>query len=69
VLVAGGVIRRALAAIGDDFVARRKSAILIVPSTLAPSENNWLLNPHQQDFAKIEVQAVKPFEYDERLFG
>jgi RES domain-containing protein len=58
-----------LTTIGDDFVAKRKSAILIVPSALAPSENNWLLNPLHPDFAKIEVQPVEPFEYDERLFA
>jgi RES domain-containing protein len=58
-----------LAAIGDDFVARRKAGILIVPSALAPSENNWLLNPLHPDFTRIEVQPIEPFEYDERLCG
>ena len=58
-----------LAAIGDDFVGGREAAILIVPSALAPTESNWLLNPHHPDFAKIEVQPVESFEYDERLFA
>jgi RES domain-containing protein len=58
-----------LAAIGDDFVAGRKAAILIVPSALAPPENNWLLNPYHPEFAKIEVQPVEAFEHDERLFA
>ena len=58
-----------LAAIGDDFAAERKAAILIVPSALAPTESNWLLNPLHPEFAKIEVQPVEPFEYDERLFA
>src|SRR5271170_332926 len=59
----------ALAAIGDDFVVKCKAAILIVPSALAPAESNWLLNPLHPEFARIEIQPVEPFEYDERLFA
>lgn len=58
-----------LATIGDDFAAQRKAAILIVPSALAPSESNWLLNPLHPEFGKIEIQSVESFEYDERLFA
>ena len=39
-----------LAAIGDRFAPRRRDAILIVPSALAPDEANWLLNPDHLDF-------------------
>ena len=49
--------------------AQRKAAILIVPSALAPSESNWLLNPLHPEFGRIEIQSVESFEYDERLFA
>jgi RES domain-containing protein len=44
---------RELAAIGDRFARRRRDAILIVPSALAPDEANWLLNPDHSDFTRI----------------
>ena len=57
-----------LAAIGDAFAASRKKAILIVPSVLAPSESNWLINPRHPDFGDIRVQPPEPFHYDARFF-
>lgn len=56
-----------LAVIGDRFVRRHKAAVLVVPSALAPVENNWLLNPNHLDFAKIRVFPAADFEYDSRL--
>lgn len=57
-----------LAAIGDAFVADQKAAILIVPSVLAPSETNWLINPRHPEFGDIRVHLPEPFHYDARLF-
>jgi RES domain-containing protein len=57
-----------LAAIGDEFVASRNAAILIVPSALAPAESNWLLNPGHAEFARIDFPPLEPFSYDQRLF-
>jgi RES domain-containing protein len=59
----------ALAAIGDSFAAQRKSALLVLPSALAPSESNWLINPLHREFAKIKVRPPGPFEYDARFFA
>jgi len=58
-----------LAAIGDDFVRRSKSAILTIPSALASTELNWIINPLHPDFSKIRVHPAEPFEYDPRFFG
>jgi len=58
----------ALATIGDAFAKARKTAILIVPSALAPSESNWLINPLHPDVAKIRVHSPEPFRYDARFF-
>lgn len=57
-----------LAAIGDQFVRDARAAILIVPSALAPSESNWLINPAHADAAKIRINPAEPFEYDRRFF-
>jgi RES domain-containing protein len=54
--------------IGDQFVRSGRSAILIVPSVLAPSESNWLINPAHSEFARIQVNAPEPFHYDGRFF-
>lgn len=57
-----------LAAIGDAFVQTGSAAILIVPSALAATESNWLINPLHADFSKVRVRATQAFRYDTRLF-
>ncbi len=47
-----------LAAVGDSFATGRKSAILIVPSVLAPSESNWLINPNHPELRLLDGQPV-----------
>jgi len=58
-----------LAGVGDSFVVDRKAAVLIVPSVLAPSESNWLINPEHPEFARIRVHLPKKFHYDARFFA
>jgi RES domain-containing protein len=58
-----------LARIGDEFPAEAKHCVLIVPSALAPHEDNWLLNPHHRDFRRVVVHAVEPLSYDPRMFA
>ena len=58
----------ALARIGDGFVRDRRSAILVVPSALAPTEVNWLLNPRHPHFSRIRVHSPEAFRYDARFF-
>jgi RES domain-containing protein len=58
-----------LARIGDEFVAEAKHCVLVVPSALAPHENNWLLNPQHRDFRRVVVQGVEPLSYDPRMFA
>lgn len=59
----------ALAAIGDSFAAERKSAVLVLPSALVPSESIWLINPLHTEFPKIQVHPAEPFRYDARFFA
>lgn len=58
-----------LAQIGDEFVAEAKHCVLVVPSALAPHENNWLLNPKHRDFRKVVVHGAEPLSYDPRMFA
>ncbi len=57
-----------LARIGDRFASNARAAILIVPSALAPTESNWLINPRHPQFSKIRLGSVEPFDYDRRFF-
>jgi RES domain-containing protein len=56
-----------LALIGDKFIRDAEAAVLIVPSAVAPTESNWLLNPHHPDFRKIKLERTESFHYDPRL--
>jgi RES domain-containing protein len=58
-----------LTVIGDEFVRRGRAAILIVPSALAPTEFNWLINPLHPEFSKLKVKPIERFSYDARFFG
>ena len=57
----------ALGRFGDEFVCRRRAAVLILPSAISPTECNWLINPLHPDFPKIRVHAAEPFRYDVRI--
>ena len=58
-----------LAQIGDEFVKTGKACILSVPSVLATTEVNWLLNPAHPDFSRIVIEEPEPVSYDSRMFG
>lgn len=54
---------------GDAWIRSAASALLIVPSVLAPSEHNLLINPDHPDAAAVRRVVVRPFRFDERLFS
>jgi len=43
--------------------------MLLVPSVLAPNENNCLINPEHPEFKKIVIRQAEPLSYDPRMFG
>jgi len=43
------------------------SAVLKVPSTIIPTECNYVLNPGHPDFKKVAVKQAMPFKFDQRL--
>lgn len=57
-----------LAQIGDDFVRRSENCVLIVPSAVAPHDDNWLLNPSHSGFTKVAVSETEPLTYDSRMW-
>jgi RES domain-containing protein len=57
-----------LAQIGDEFVKTTENCLLLVPSALAVSENNVLINPQHPEFKQITVNQAEPLRYDPRMF-
>lgn len=53
---------------GDEFVETGEYPLLFVPSVLAPSENNCLINPAHSDYARIKALDLEPLRYDPRMF-
>lgn len=54
---------------GDEWLRSLRSSALAVPSVVTPGEFNYLLNPRQQRFEKIEIGPPSPFQPDPRIFG
>jgi RES domain-containing protein len=57
-----------LARFGDEFAKKAEHCLLLVPSVLAPSENNYLINPAHPEYKKIVVKPLEPLAYDSRMF-
>jgi len=58
-----------LALIGNEFAQGGKHCALLVPSVLAPTEYNWLINPGHREYGRIVVQEPEPVSFDRRMFG
>jgi RES domain-containing protein len=54
-------------AMGQDWIERAESALLVVPSAVVPEEKNIIINPLHPDFARIGVGEPEPFTFDGRL--
>lgn len=54
---------------GDAWLRSAASAVLMVPSALAPHERNLLINPGHAEAPAVRRVAVRPFRFDERLIG
>jgi RES domain-containing protein len=58
-----------LARVGDEFARRGDHCLLLVPSVLAPRENNCLINPTHPECKRIVVRDLEPLTYDPRMFS
>jgi RES domain-containing protein len=56
-------------ALGDRWLAERRTALLRVPSAVIPHASNWLFNPAHADGARVAISEVKRVAFDPRLFG
>ncbi len=54
---------------GDDWLASRRSLVLVVPSVVARLEFNAVVNPAHPDFSRVRVGAPEAVVWDRRLFG
>ena len=57
-----------LADLGSSWIREGKTAVLIVPSAVIPSERNYLLNPVHPHFGTIRIGRPTPFSFDLRLW-
>ena len=55
-------------AIGNSWLAERRSVALRVPSVLLPYAWNVLLNPRHADMVHATVGSIEPFDFDPRLW-
>jgi RES domain-containing protein len=55
-------------AFGDQWLARRRSAVLVVPSAVAKYEQNIVINPLHADFKWIGASRPEAVMWDARLF-
>lgn len=55
--------------LGDDWLASRRSLVLVVPSVVARLEFNAVVNPAHPDFPRMRVSAPEAVVWDRRLFG
>ena len=53
--------------IGDEWLASGQSALLRVPSAIAPESFNVLLNPMHRDAARVLVVDYRQYPWDRRL--
>lgn len=54
-------------AIGDDWVASGRSAVLRVPSAIVPHSFIFLINPAHENARRITAGPAEPFRVDPRL--
>lgn len=52
--------------IGDAWLQRGDSALLVVPSVIVPEESNVLINPRHLHAVAISATKVRPWFYDHR---
>lgn len=57
----------ALRILGDKWIRSKQSAVLRVPSAVAPNQYNYLINPHHVDFKNIKIGKPEAIQFDPRL--
>jgi RES domain-containing protein len=53
--------------VGEEWLMRKNSAVLKVPSSIILKECNYLINVQHPDFQKIKLTEIEDFEFDLRI--
>ena len=53
--------------VGDDWLRRRATPLLRVPSAVVPETWNWLLNPAHPQARRMGISWARRYEWDSRL--
>lgn len=53
--------------LGEKWVQSAEHAVLRIPSSIVPTDFNYVINPAHPLFPRIEFGAPKPFRFDPRL--
>lgn len=53
--------------IGGEWLRRRSSPLLLIPSAILPEESNYLLNAQHPEAGRLHVISERPFSFDARL--
>jgi len=56
-----------LQSLGKNWLVRRKTALLVVPSAVVSTEQNVLINPAHPDARRIRAKKPVAFQFDARL--
>lgn len=54
--------------LGRDWLTRRETLAMRIPSVLLPEESNLVVNPLHPDYLQISMTVVRPFTFDGRMF-
>lgn len=54
--------------LGSDWANKAETAVLRVPSVLAPRSWNYLLNPAHPDFKRLVISSPLPYKFDPRMW-
>jgi RES domain-containing protein len=52
---------------GKKWLEQKQSVLLQVPSSVVPSESNFLINPLHPQFAQLEIGSPQPICMDQRI--
>lgn len=53
--------------LGAEWIRKRMSALLCVPSSIVPPEDNFVINPRHDDFRSLEFLPSQKLKIDVRL--
>ncbi|MGM0586781.1 MAG: RES family NAD+ phosphorylase [Bacteroidota bacterium] len=58
---------RSLAELGTQWCKQQSSLVMCVPSVLAPTDDNLLINPSHPAFSQLKTERITEFTFDDRL--